>query len=424
MENNMKDSGIKWVGKIPKSWQVVPAYYCVQEVNKKNLKIEQKRALKFTYGKIVKKNNFDVSKDPNLVKTIKQYTVVKPQDIIINGLNLNFDFVTERVGLVTQSGAITSAYIAIRPCKNILSKYLLYLLKSYDCVKAFHNMGGGVRKILNYKILSKQKILMPSLNEQQTIVDYLDKRCAEIDRLSQQINEEIDQLKAYQNSLVTKAVTKGLDPNASMKDSCIEWIDSIPKKWEVVPLYKLFKERKNKNRAGLEKNLLSLSYGKVKQRDINAKGGLLPENFNTYNIVESGDIIIRPTDLQNDQHSLRTGLVTEHGIITSAYIDLAPIGNINSEYYHYLLHAYDIEKVFYNMGNGVRQGLNYSEFSKLKVLVPTDQEICQIVNYLNQKNSLIDELVGERKSQLSLLVQYKNALIYEYVTGKKQVSTE
>lgn len=109
-----------------------------------------------------------------------------------------------------------------------------------------------------------------------------------------------------------------------MKDSGIEWIGEIPEKWEVTPLYMCFTERRNKNRLGKEKNLLSLSYGHIVQKNIEAKGGLLPESFTTYNIIEPGDIIIRPTDLQNDKRSLRTGLSNEHGIITSAYIDLKP----------------------------------------------------------------------------------------------------
>lgn len=416
-----KDSGIKWVGEIPDNWDSVPIYYVSQEVRKKNNNISQKVALRFTYGTIVRKKNFSIEEDSSLRKTIENYKVVKPKDIVINGLNLNFDFVTQRVGFVTFPGAITSAYIVIRAKNNINEKYLLYLLKSYDSVKAFHNMGGGVRKILNFSILSKIKIPFPPMKEQKRIANFLDKKCGQIDKLLTQINDEIEQLKFYRNSLIIRTVIRGLNPNVPMKDSGIEWVGSIPESWGVVPLYKLFNERKNKNIAGREQNLLSLSYGKIKRRDINAKGGLLPANFNTYNIVEDGDIIIRPTDLQNDQHSLRTGLVKEHGIITSAYIDLAPLPNTNSAYYHYLLHSYDIEKVFYNMGNGVRRGLNYSEFSKLKVLVPSDREMSNIVNYLDQKNSKLDSLVEKKQQQLNLLKEYKNSLIYEYVTGKKQV---
>lgn len=150
-----------------------------------------------------------------------------------------------------------------------------------------------------------------------------------------------------------------------MKDSGLEWVGSIPSDWVMHPVHFYFAERKNKNVLGQEDNLLSLSYGRVIRKDINTNGGLLPANFNTYNIIEAGDIVIRPTDLQNDKKSLRTGLCSERGIITSAYIALMPIRELNSAYFRYLLHAYDISKVFYNMGNGVRQGLNYSEFGIL-----------------------------------------------------------
>lgn len=196
-----------------------------------------------------------------------------------------------------------------------------------------------------------------------------------------------------------------------MKDSGIEWIGEIPEKWEVTPLYMCFTERRNKNRLGKEKNLLSLSYGHIVQKNIEAKGGLLPESFTTYNIIEPGDIIIRPTDLQNDKRSLRTGLSNEHGIITSAYIDLKPLKNVNSNYYHYLLHSYDIQKVFYNMGNGVRQGLNYSEFSKLRVLAPESIEQQQIANFLDRKTTEIDELIDKINIEIDTLKQYQSSVI-------------
>ena len=201
-----------------------------------------------------------------------------------------------------------------------------------------------------------------------------------------------------------------------MKDSGIEWIGEIPATWDIHPVYSYFGERKNKNSLGNENNLLTLSYGRVIRKDINANGGLLPESFNTYNIVEADDIIIRPTDLQNDKRSLRTGLVKEHGIITSAYIDLCPIKHVDSRYFHYLLHAYDVMKVFYNMGNGVRQGLNYSEFSKLMVFEPSYAEQVSIADFLDAKCAEIDALTVDIQMQIDTLEQYKRSVITEAVT--------
>ena len=201
-----------------------------------------------------------------------------------------------------------------------------------------------------------------------------------------------------------------------MRDSGIPWIGEVPEGWGIHPLYSYFAERKNKNSMLQEQNLLSLSYGKIIRKDINTNGGLLPANFTTYNIVQPNDIVIRPTDLQNDKKSLRTGLVTEKGIITSAYISLQPIANIYIKYFHYLLHSYDINKVFYNMGNGVRQGLNYSEFSKLMLLCPGKEEQHRIADFLDSKCSEIDTLIENLRARMESVKEYKKAVITEAVT--------
>ena len=201
-----------------------------------------------------------------------------------------------------------------------------------------------------------------------------------------------------------------------MKDSGIEWVGSIPAHWKTHPVYYYFGESKNKNRFGQENNLLSLSYGKIVRKDINTSDGLLPESFNTYNIVAANDIIIRPTDLQNDKRSLRTGLVRERGIITSAYICLRPIKEIDSRFFNYLLHAYDVIKVFYNMGNGVRQGLNFSEFSRLLVFEPPVNKQKKIADYLDAKCAEIDALTADIQAQIDTLEQYKRSVITETVT--------
>lgn len=202
-----------------------------------------------------------------------------------------------------------------------------------------------------------------------------------------------------------------------MIDSGLIWVGKVPAHWQMHPVYHYFGERKHKNLQAQEDNLLSLSYGRIIRKDINSNGGLLPASFSTYNIVEPNDIVIRPTDLQNDKKSLRTGLCTERGIITSAYIALMPIRPLNSAYFHYLLHSYDVTKVFYNMGNGVRQGLNYSEFSKLMILEPPIEEQDRIVAFLDAKTAEIDLTVADIQSQIETLEQYKQSIITETVTN-------
>lgn len=264
-------------------------------------------------------------------------------------------------------------------------------------------------------------IAFPTRINQNKISNYLDKKTKQIEDIKNTISNEIQTLEDYKKSVIIEAVTKGLDKNVEMKDSGIEWIGEIPRHWIVTYLKSFFDEGKNKNKHARETNLLSLSYGKIIKKDINTQTGLLPQNFNNYNIVEEGSIIIRPTDLQNDKKSLRTGLVNERGIITSAYINLKPKKNVAYKYFHYLLHSYDLMKVFYNMGSGVRQGLTYSEFSKLLVLRPSKLEQERIISYLDKETRLIDESIAIKQKQLETLEEYKKSLIYEYVTGKKEV---
>lgn len=200
-----------------------------------------------------------------------------------------------------------------------------------------------------------------------------------------------------------------------MVTSKTPWISQYPADWEQVPLHVLFHEHKNKNQDGAEQNLLSLSYGKIVRKDINSNIGLLPESFNGYNIVENNDIVLRLTDLQNDHKSLRTGLVTERGIITSAYCTLRRSGESNSEYYHYLLHAFDIMKVFYSMGEGIRQSLGFDELKYITIPKPPLPEQHAIVAYLDKKCAAIDEAIERHKKIIEKLDTFQRAEICRVV---------
>lgn len=203
---------------------------------------------------------------------------------------------------------------------------------------------------------------------------------------------------------------------SDMKDSGIKWIGSVPASWNVRTLYQLATRVKNKNSDLSEKNLLSLSYGKIKRKDINTNDGLLPASFDGYNIIEAGDIVLRLTDLQNDHTSLRVGQATERGIITSAYTTLRPINPAHSRYLYYLIHAFDLKKGFYGMGSGVRQGLNYDEVKELRVVIPSQEEQNKIVAYLDDQCTKIDEWIAEVKASIEEYKVWKQSIISEAVT--------
>lgn len=333
----------------------------------------------------------------------------------------DIDVTPRCIGLIKQAGLSSPAYSQFVLSDSANAAYYCYYYTMLDNDKTLLHLAKNLRHSLTEDQLGAIPVIVPPINEQQRIADFLDAKCAEIDALVADIQTQIDTLEQYKRSVITETVTKGLNPNAEMKDSGIQWVGEIPVHWPVHPVYSYYGERKNKNRLGKEDNLLSLSYGRVIRKNINTNDGLLPESFNTYNIVEAGDIIIRPTDLQNDKRSLRTGLVKEHGIITSAYIDLCSLKQVDSRYFHFLLHAYDVMKVFYNMGNGVRQGLNYSEFSRLMVFEPPYEEQVAMADYLETKVTEVDAIIEQKKEQMAVLDAYKRSLIFEYVTGKKEV---
>lgn len=204
-------------------------------------------------------------------------------------------------------------------------------------------------------------------------------------------------------------------PYTDMKDSGIKWIGSVPASWNVRTLYQLATRVNNKNSDLFEQNLLSLSYGKIKRKDINTNDGLLPASFDGYNIIEAGDIVLRLTDLQNDHTSLRVGHATERGIITSAYTTLRPINPAHSRYLYYLIHAFDLKKGFYGMGSGVRQGLNYDEVKELRVVLPSQREQEAITRCLDAQCSQIDDMIQEAKDSIEEYKKWRCSIIFETV---------
>ena len=206
-----------------------------------------------------------------------------------------------------------------------------------------------------------------------------------------------------------------------MKDSGINWIGMVPEHWNIHFLFQKAKEHYISNQNVHHQNLLSLSYGRIIQKDINTTEGLLPESFDTYQIVEDGNIVLRLTDLQNDHKSLRVGYVTQEGIITSAYECLEVMSSYFPKYLYYQLHSFDIKKMFYGMGGGLRQNLNYNELKKIRIAVPPFEEQKAIVEYIENRVSSIDTQISSIEKQIANLNEYKQSLISDVVTGKVKV---
>ena len=201
----------------------------------------------------------------------------------------------------------------------------------------------------------------------------------------------------------------------SYKDSGVEWLGEVPGHWEVAPLFGTVAERNESNKGMQEDNLLSLSYGRIVPKDISSNDGLLPDSFETYQIVYPGDIVFRLTDLQNDKRSLRSAIVEEKGIITSAYLAVIP-KRASPIYVSYLFRSYDTTKVFYSMGGGLRQSMKFDDLKRMPTVLPPPEEQTQIATFLDRETAKIDVLVAEQRRLMALLKEKRQAFISHAVT--------
>ena len=199
-----------------------------------------------------------------------------------------------------------------------------------------------------------------------------------------------------------------------MKDSGIEWVGEVPVHWGVRPFYSFVTEVARQNVGLKERNLLSLSYGRLVRKDMDRLGGLTPASFEGYNILEANDIVFRLTDLQNDQTSLRSARAQERGIITSAYVTVRPDGN--PAFFEYLMRSYDTSKVFYGIGGGIRQSMKFADLKRLPVVVPPDDEMAAIASHLDRATTNIDALVAKKIRFIELLREKRQATITYAVT--------
>lgn len=413
----MKDSGIEWIGNVPASWKLVPIRYLFRECTTKNRLGQEKTALKFTYGTIIPKTNFNANTDDYVANTIMSYTVVHPGVIMINCLNLNYDFVSQRIGLVKDYGAITSAYLAIEPNSQVLSAYATYQLKSWDAAKAFHNMGTGVRKTLDFSELGKKHFVLPTLGEQKNIVEFLDSQCSEIDAISADIQKEIEILEQYKRSVITEAVTKGLNPDVEMKDSGVPWIGKMPANWTCIKGKYILKymQKPVKPDDGV---ITCFRDGEVTLRSNRREDGFtMADKEIGYQGIDVGDLVVHGMD----------GFAGAIGISDSRG-KASPMLNVldsrqNKKYIMYYLRSMAYGDVFAALATGIRVRSCDLRWNKLSVLlypVPPLEEQAEIVQYIEDTLNKVNGVIGEKKQQLTVIDSYKKSLIYEYVTGKKE----
>lgn len=418
----MRNSGIEWLGNIPTHWRSLPIGALFHEIRTKNVLGNEKQALQFKMGSIVPKINFDADSEDYVANTITSYTLVDYGTIMINGLNLNFDFVTQRVALVKDKGAITSAYMAIKAndSTQMMPEYSTYLLKTYDNCKAFHNMGGGVRKILNFDELRRSYIIVPPFDEQKKIAEFLDTKCSEIDALIANIQTQIETLEQYKRSTIAEAVTKGLDNHVILKNSTLEWIGEIPAHWDVDKLKYRLKRFEPRNPGNMIVLSLYRELGIIPKDSRDDNHNQTSEDTSKYKHVKPGNFVVNK--MKAWQGSVAVS--DYEGIISPAYYVYKFIDtSFDKRYFHYLLRGCYKDE-FMRLSGGMRVGqwdLSAEDLENTTVIIPPIEEQIAISKYLDEKCAEIDACVETKKEQIATLEAYKKSIIFEYVTGKKEV---
>lgn len=337
---------------------------------------------------------------------------------MINGLNLNFDFVSIRSAIVENIGVITSAYLALRPNEQIILPYYAnYLFRSYDVCKAFHNMGIGMRKTLAFKEFKNQPCIFPSPTEQQQIVHFLDRKCTAIDTAIEKTKKSIEKLEEYKKAVITKAVTKGIDPNAKMKDSGVEWIGEIPEDWNIGRVKFLLDERNERSIYGKEEPLsMSQKIGIIPTKQMNQVPHMAASFVNAK--------ICYPNDLVFNKLKAHLGVfsVSEyHGVVSPDYAVYFENKYSHAKYLEYLFKTPQCINEFKKRITGVGQGLSRlytSELYDVIVPTPTKEEQIRIANEIRNKCEAINNLIKKKQTAINKLEEYKKSLIYYAVTGK------
>lgn len=414
----MKDSGIEWVGKVPATWKIMPNKYIMTK--KKVIKevYDDENIISLSMNGVIVR---DLEAGGKMPKTFDGYQLVYPGNLLM--CLFDYDVTPRCIGLIKDYGVTSPAYSQFVMNNGNYSGYYYYYYLMVDHTKALLHLAKNLRHSFTEEQLGAILAPVPTIEEQQQIADYLDTQCSEIDATAEDIQKEISLLEEYKKSVITEAVTKGLNPDAEMKDSGIAWIGEIPINWQAVNPRWLFAQRKDRAKKGMEQYTASQKYGVISQKDyMNRIGGSIvtvQKDFDILKMVCKGDFVIH-------MRSFQGGLeYSEHtGSISSAYVMLIPQKNTGEcRYFKWLFKSASYINALQSTSNLIRDGqaMRYSNFIQIIIPYPPLDEQQQIADYLDSKCSEIDAIIADKKRQWGILTEYKKSLIYEYVTGKKEV---
>ncbi len=419
MAREMKDSGIQWIGEIPSDWKLNRIQYCLLEIKEKNLPIQTSQVLSLVKDKGVMLYEDKGNIGNKAKENITDYKLAYPNTLIVNSMNI----LIGSVGISNYFGCVSPVYYVFKETDNVELRFINYIFNTRELQTELRKYANGILEIrlrVSADDIFKRKISLPSIYEQKKIANYLDIKCNETDSLVSDIQSQIDILEDYKKSIITEAVTKGLHLNVEMKDSGIGGIGKVPKDWKITRF---------KYVGIIKSNLVNVNlyqeYPQISPDNIAKDSGVLL-GYNT--VAEAGVI--------SDNHLFYKGQILYSKIRPKLNkVTIAPFDGLCSadmypietqEYTRFILYMmlsqYFLNQVALVTEDRVKMPkINKEELGEIKVVFPIRNIQKEIVKYLDQKCLEIDAVIEDKKKQLEVLEQYKKSLIYEYVTGKKEV---
>ena len=432
MTRQMKDSGIEWIGEIPADWDVKKTLSCLSmpitdgphttpELLSEGVPFVSAEAVSSGSGKIDFAHIRGYISEAFYNECCKKY-IPQKNDIYM----IKSGATTGKVAVVDTDIRFTIwsplAVFRANPDK-IQYKYLYYALQSHPYQKQIEDKWSfGTQQNIGMRVLEQIKLTVPPLSEQKKIADYLDEKCGAIDEVIAKTEQSIEEYKKLKQSVITEAVTKGVRPNRKMKDSGIAWIGEIPKDWNINKIKRFLRYVSTKDKGNCEVLSLYRELGIVPKNSRNDNHNVTAEDTSNYRFVRKGDFVI------NKMKAWQGSVAVSDfdGIVSPAYFVYEFISNVFvKKYFHYLLRNKQYAKEFERLSGGIRIGqwdLPAIEFENTVCLVPSLPEQKEIADYLDKKCAEIDSLIEKKQQFLTELAIYKKSMIYEYVTGKKEVA--
>lgn len=409
----MKNSGLKWIGEIPSSWNVMPNKYLMKKKKVICPVYKGEDILSLTMKGVIVR---DLDAGGKMPTSFDGYQRLEPGNLLM--CLFDIDVTPRCIGLIKQAGLSSPAYSQFELNDKGNAEYYCYYYTMLDNDKTLLHLAKNLRHSLTEDQLGAISVIVPPIQEQKRIANFLDAKCAEIDALIADIQTQIDTLEQYKRSVITEAVTKGLNPDAEMKDSSIEWIGEIPATWDIIRGKYLLKylQKPVKEDDGV---ITCFRDGEVTLRSNRREDGFtMSDKEIGYQGIDVGDLVVHGMD----------GFAGAIGISDSRG-KASPVLNVmdtkqNKRYIMYYLRSMAYSDVFVALATGIRVrscDLRWNKLSDLPYPVPNVEEQTAIVEYIDATLEKTDAVISEKKAQLETLDEYKKSLIYEYVTGKKEV---